>query len=132
MKYKNIDFLFSTDCNMACQYCYIKKDKKEMVSYNQKTREKILNGELKQNILNNLKEEHLSEVEGMGLWGAEPTMNAKYFYSFLDQMLEIFPNLNHLMFSTNSFLGYEYVKLFIEAVNDLAKKYNKSNFILHI
>lgn len=132
MKYRNIDFLFSTDCNMACQYCYIKKDKKEMVSYNQKTREKILNGELKRNILNNLKEEHLLEVEGMGLWGAEPTMNAKYFYSFLDQMLEIFPNLNRLMFSTNSFLGYEYIKLFIEAVNDLAKKYNKPNFNLHI
>lgn len=132
MKYKNIDFLFSTDCNMACQYCYIKKDKKEMVSYNQKTREKILNGELKQNILNNLKKEHLLEVEGMGLWGAEPTINAEYFYSFLDQMFEIFPNLNHLMFSTNSFLGYEYVKLFIKAVDNLSKKYNKPNFNLHI
>ena len=40
MIYNNIDFLFSTDCNMACQYCYIKKDKKEMSAYNLKTREK--------------------------------------------------------------------------------------------
>ena len=31
-----------------------------------------------------VKKEHLLEVEGMGLWGAEPTMNAKYFHSFLD------------------------------------------------
>lgn len=132
MQYKNIDFLFSTDCNMACQYCYIKKDKKEMVSYNQKTREKILNGELKQNVINSLGEVHLKEVQGIGLWGAEPTINAKYFYPFLDQMLEILPKLNYIMFSTNSFLGYDYIKLFIEAANELSKKYNKENFELHI
>lgn len=131
MQYKNIDFLFSTDCNMDCQYCYIKKDKKEMISYNQKTREKILNGELKQNIINTLGEKHLKEIVSIGLWGAEPTINAKYFESFLDQMLEIMPNLNYLMFSTNSFLGYEYIKLFINAIDGLSIKYNK-NLSLHI
>ena len=59
-------------------------------------------------------------------------MNAKYFESFLDQILEIMPNLNYLMFSTNSYLGYDYVKLFIEAIDKLSKKYNKKNFSLHI
>lgn len=132
MQYKNIDFLFSTDCNMACEYCYIKKDKKEMVSYNQKIREKILNGELKQNLLNNLNCKHYNEVETIGLWGAEPTINARFFNQFLDQMLEIFPNLNGIMFSTNSYLGYEYVKMFIDSVNELSKKYNKKDFDLHI
>lgn len=131
MQYQNIDFLFSTDCNMACQYCYIKKDKKEMSAYNLKTREKILNGELKQNVINSLGEVHLKEVVNMGLWGAEPTINAKYFYSFLDQMLEIMPNLKFLMFSTNSYLGYDYIKLFIDAINDLSEKYNKE-LKLHI
>ena len=76
MIYNNIDFLFSTDCNMACQYCYIKKDKKEMSAYNLKTREKILNGELKQNVINSLGETHLKEIKAIGLWGAEPTINA--------------------------------------------------------
>ena len=132
MKYKNIDFLFSTDCNMACKYCYIKKDKKEMSSYNLKTREKILNGELKQNVINSLNEKHLNEITSIGLWGAEPSINAKYFYPFLNQMLEIMPNLNHIMFSTNSFLGYDYIKLFIEAIDELSKKYNKNNFNLRI
>lgn len=83
MKYKTIDFLFSTDCNMACQYCYIEKNKKDMVSYNLKTREKILNGEVKKNLQNNLKP-YLNDILSIGLWGAEPTINAKYFYSFLD------------------------------------------------
>ena len=132
MQYKNIDFLFSTDCNMACKYCYIKKDKKEMSLYNFKTREKILNGELKQNIINNLGKTHLNEVMEIGLWGAEPTINAKYFYSFLNQMFEIMPNLNRLMFSTNSYLGYNYIKIFIESVDKLSKKYNKNNFDLRI
>lgn len=132
MQYKNIDFLFSTDCNMACKYCYIKKDKKEMSLYNFKTREKILNGELKQNVINSLGETHLNEIIEIGLWGAEPTINAKYFYSFLDQMLEIMPNLNRLMFSTNSYLGYDYIKIFIESVDKLSKKYNRNNFNLRI
>lgn len=131
MIYNNIDFLFSTDCNMACQYCYIKKDKKEMSAYNLKTREKILNGELKQNVINSLGKTHLKEIKAIGLWGAEPTINAKYFYSFLDQMLEIMPNLNYLMFSTNSYLGYNYIKLFIDVINDLSIKYNKK-LNLHI
>ena len=47
-------------------------------------------------------------------------------------MLEIMPNLNHLMFSTNSFLGYDYIKLFIESVDELTRKYNKNNFSLRI
>ena len=55
-----------------------------MSAYNLKTREKILNGELKQNVVNSLGETHLKEIKAIGLWGAEPTINAKYFYSFLD------------------------------------------------
>ena len=46
-------------------------------------------------------------------------------------MLEIMSNLNYLMFSTNSYLGYNYIKLFIDAINDLSIKYNKE-LNLHI
>jgi len=46
-------------------------------------------------------------------------------------MLEIMPNLNYLMFSTNSYLGYNYIKLFIDTINDLSIKYNKE-LNLHI
>lgn len=132
MEYKNIDFHFSSDCNMACEYCFIKKDKKEMAIYNKKTREKILNNELKQNILKNLTQEELIHFNSIGLWGAEPTINADLFETFLNQMLEIFPNIQQIMFSTNSFLGYNYVSKFIFAVNKIGQKYNKKNFKLTI
>lgn len=132
MEYKNIDFHFSSDCNMACEYCFIKKDKKEMAIYNKKTREKILNGELKQNILKNLAQNELIYFNTMGLWGAEPTINADLFETFLDQMLEIFPNIQEVMFSTNSFLGYNYISKFIFAVNKIGQKYNKKDFKLTI
>ena len=39
-------------------------------------------------------------------------------------MLEIMPNLQYLMFSTNSYLGYDYIKLFIDAINDLSENVN--------
>lgn len=47
INYQNIDFHFSSDCNMACEYCFIKKDKKEMSTYNKKIRKKILDKEIK-------------------------------------------------------------------------------------
>lgn len=47
-------------------------------------------------------------------------------------MLEIMPNLNSIMFSTNSFLGYNYIKIFIDTVDELSKKYNKKDFELNI
>ena len=86
MNYKFIHLLYvpTMACNMACKYCYIKKDKKEMSVYNLKTREKILNGELKQNVIKSLGKTHLTEISAIGLWGAEPSVNAKYFNSFLD------------------------------------------------
>ena len=132
MQYKNIDFHFSSDCNMACEYCFIKKDKKEMAIYNKKTREKILNRELKQNIIKNFTDDELKNITSIGLWGAEPTINADLFEIFLDQMFEIFPNVQSLMFSTNSFLGYNYVSKFIFGINKIAQKYNKENFNLNI
>jgi DNA repair photolyase len=33
-----ISIHFSSDCNMACKYCYIEKDKKCMASYNRDIR----------------------------------------------------------------------------------------------
>lgn len=132
MEYQNIDFHFSSDCNMACEYCFIKKDKKEMAIYNKKTRQKILNGELKQNLMKNFTEDELKNFVSIGLWGAEPTINADLFETFLEQMLEIFPNVQSLMFSTNSFLGYNYVSKFIFGVNKICQKYNKENFKLGI
>ena len=29
-----LSFHWSSDCNMACQYCFIKKDKELMMNYN--------------------------------------------------------------------------------------------------
>lgn len=95
---------WSSDCNMACQYCYIEKDKKAMASYNRQLREALADGTYVKNIKE--KFEHIREnIENLSLWGAEPTINGIFFKDTIYECLDFFPNANSLMFSTNALLG---------------------------
>lgn len=95
---------WSSDCNMACKYCYIDKDKRAMAGYNREIREALENGSFVENIKKTMQSRR-QEIEGISLWGAEPTINAKFFKTFIYDLLEYFPNANSIMFSTNALLG---------------------------
>lgn len=95
---------WSSDCNMACQYCYIDKDKHAMASHNRKIREALADGTFVKNIKE--KFDHVKDnIENLSLWGAEPTINGIYFKDTIYECLDFFPNVNSLMFSTNALLG---------------------------
>ena len=97
---------WSSDCNMACKYCYIDKDKKAMSSYNKQIREALKDG----TYINNIKDvcENVKDaVENLSLWGAEPTINGDLFQQTIYECLDFFPNVNSIMFSTNALLGAE-------------------------
>lgn len=99
---------FSSDCNMACKYCYIEKDKFCMADYNRKIREALKDGTFAKNIKNRLgciKE----QIFDISLWGAEPTINSKLFKDFIYELLDFFPNIDSFMFSTNALLGGELI-----------------------
>jgi hypothetical protein len=49
------------------------------------------------------------QIEDLSLWGAEPTINSKLFKNFIYELLDYFPNVNSLMFSTNALLGAELI-----------------------
>lgn len=99
-----ISIHFSSDCNMACKYCYIEKDKACMASYNRNIRESLKDGSFAQRV-----KEKFScikdQIEDLSLWGAEPTINSKLFKDFCYELLDFFPNARSLMFSTNALLG---------------------------
>lgn len=100
----SISIHWSSDCNMACKYCYIDKDKKAMASYNKEIRESLENGAF----INNIKRifaSHRNQIEHISLWGAEPTINGKYFKDFIYPLLDFFPNVITFMFSTNALVG---------------------------
>lgn len=95
---------FSSDCNIACKYCYIEKDKKCMASYNRDIRQSLEDGSFAAIIKQRL-ECIKDQIDDLSLWGAEPTINSKLFKNFIYELLDFFPNVHSLMFSTNAILG---------------------------
>ena len=128
-----ISIHFSSDCNMACKYCYIEKDKKCMAAYNRGIRQALEEGSFAAVI----KEKCASirpQIENLSLWGAEPTINSKLFKDFIYELLEYFPNVNSLMFSTNALLGADliYNDFFIPLMEFSEKDHRKFTFQLQL
>ena len=53
---------WSSDCNMACQYCYIEKDKKAMASYNRQLREALADGTYIKNIKEKVEDVYIYSI----------------------------------------------------------------------
>lgn len=99
---------FSSDCNMACKYCYIDKDKKCMAAYNREIRQALEDGSFAKVIIEKCGSQ-VDMIENISLWGAEPTINSKLFQNFIYELLDFFKNTDTLMFSTNALLGGELI-----------------------
>lgn len=99
-----LSFHWSSDCNMACQYCFIKKDKDLMSCYNSTIQQALEDGTFIKNVKNIMKDT-AKNIKVLELWGAEPTLNAKYFPAFIKEILDFFPNAKNVMFSTNALVG---------------------------
>lgn len=115
--YNNISLLFSANCNMKCKYCDVNNSNVDLRVYNNELRENIINGVYYQNIINNFG--HLkNEILDISLWGLEPTINIDLFDKIILPLLDYFVNCNHLMFSTNAFLGYEAIEDLIKSLDN--------------
>ena len=119
---------WSSDCNMACKYCYIDKDKPAMASLNREIRTALEDGSFVENVKTTL-EPIKNQVDSLALWGAEPTINGKYFENFISEMLDYFTNCSSLMFSTNALLGAQvlydqFLSPLMKKVESLKRKFN--------
>lgn len=112
----HIECIFVGSCNLSCEYCCIHKNPKEMHSYNNTIRKAIKDQTFQNNIKKQF-ETNKEHITGLSLWSGEPTLNADLAETFLEPLLDFFPNLTDFMFSTNAILGYEkgiapYIKFF--------------------
>lgn len=105
-QYTSVSMHWSSDCNIACSYCYIKKDKPCMAQLNKKICDSLKDG----SYLKNIKEKfmgHEFHIRSLALWGAEPTINGIYFKDFITEFLDHFPAVEAIFFSTNAKVGGE-------------------------
>ncbi len=121
-----LDIIFSRNCNMKCSYCYISKNSPDKLALdNNKIREAIINKSFFKNIIKYFNENNKHQIAILSLWGAEPTLNADLFKDFIFDLLTYFTNVNTIMFSTNSLLGFSALNKFISALNEYSKEYNR-------
>lgn len=120
----SIDLIYSGACNMACEYCYIHKDPQNMHDYNAKIRAAIKDGSYQRKIIEAFGDRK-EQVGHMGLWGAEPTLNAEYYKPFIYPLFDYFPNLSHVLISTNALLGINAIKQFLDATYEYAVAHDK-------
>lgn len=112
---------WSSDCNMACKYCYIDKDKKAMATLNREIRTALEDGSFVEAIKKTMSSRRY-ELENISLWGAEPTLNAKFFKDFIYDLFDYFPNVTSVMFSTNALLGADVLyNNFVEPLYEYAE-----------
>lgn len=128
--YSNISLNFSSDCPHACMYCTINKHKNIMKKNNEQIREDIISGEYARNIINRFHSKK-DIIDNISLWGMEPTVNADLFTKLVYPLLDYFPNVKEMMFSTNSWLGYNTLKYCIEGLDDYCRE-NSRDFHLEL
>ncbi len=95
----------AASCNLNCKYCYIPKSN-SMKSLNKKIVEEL--GQ--DNWLDNLENVYGRSLTHFGLWGAEPTLTLGKV-SF-EKLLERFPDLKEISFSTNLMANYKIIAKF--------------------
>ena len=129
----SLSFHWSSDCNMACKYCYIEKEKSCMASYNREIREALRDGSYAESV-KSIMASRQYEIENLSLWGAEPTINGDLFKNFIYELLDFFPNVNSFMFSTNALVGAEriYRDFFEPLINYANEHQRKMKFELQL
>lgn len=123
--YTNLSLYFSSDCNMACKYCQINKHKPCMAANNLIIREKMASGEFAQNIIKRFAPIK-DKITDISLWGMEPTINADLFRAAVFPLLDEYTNVTGIMFSTNSWLGYDRIYEFIHALDEYNVEHNRN------
>lgn len=100
----SVSLHWSSDCNMACKYCYIEKEKKCMASYNRAIRQALEDGSFVENV-KRVTASIRDAIDNISLWGAEPTINSQYWRPTFEALFDYYPNAKDVMFSTNALLG---------------------------
>lgn len=84
-------------CNLKCRYCYI--DKNPSLLEIDKILDKSFEGDYYFNFSKKIfEQDKLKEIQ---IWGGEPSLHLDRTFNTIKQMIEYYPNLTTIMFSSN-------------------------------
>jgi sulfatase maturation enzyme AslB (radical SAM superfamily) len=91
-----VEIVNAGKCNMNCAYCYIPKSE-QMNKLHEEVVEYLESGKW----LDDIEELYGDTLEVISPWGTEPTLTIDIFTKWMPQVLERFPNMKGLGFSSN-------------------------------
>jgi len=113
--------LFSSAvCPLKCKYCYIPKTNL-MKQLNQELIKELKIG----SFIVDLKEIYGENLEALGLWGAEPTITLKLIEKRIPELINNFPKIKTISFSTSLITNPDIILSFVKK---LAKENRKIDF----
>lgn len=104
-------------CNMACAYCYMPKTP-VMRRLHARVVDELRSGQW----VNSLKQVVGHRLEHLGFWGTEPTLVLDCLVPQVPSLLEAFPNLKTIGFSTNLLQRPEVICDFARALSAVTDK----------
>ena len=119
--YSVLNLLFSADCQLNCNYCYVVKQQADMKCYNAKLQEALQTGKFAEQIKNEFSD-CLYSFTDLSLWGGEPFINGKYLAPFVIDLFNHFKRMRSLDFSSNFALNSDIYKQYCLEMAELAKK----------
>lgn len=123
---KKIELITSTGCNLNCKYCFLHKNNTYNIE-NQKTLQAIKDGSFINNILKicNIYKYDRENVTDIAFWGGEPTIHFLEMENFFKELINIFPNISKIDYSTN-FIEWEKNLIFFKYLDKII---NHNTFI---
>ena len=122
--YSVLNLLFSADCQLNCNYCYVVKQKADMKCYNAELQQALQTGKFAEQIKNEFSD-CLYSFTDLSLWGGEPFINGKYLAPFVIDLFNHFKRMRSLDFSSNFALNSDVYKQFFEQLDSWAKENNE-------
>lgn len=124
--FKRIVFYSSETCNLNCKYCVLSKssNKDFHLKEQEKIKEAFLNGSYVSNFKKAFREYGINrgQIYRVELWGEEPTLTLNEFAQAFPEILNAFPNIRELFFSTNGAGDLNRIITLINTINESIEK----------
>jgi len=110
--------IFTTGwCNLNCNYCYIEKN-----DYLKELHKQLLEKLQSNTYITELKELYGDQLECLSLWGTEPMLSLQLITIKIPEIIQLFPKLKDISFSTNMILNPIILHEFIMKVAEQERK----------
>lgn len=116
-----LSLMTSLGCNLDCAYCHIAQARNEdSPRLQQETIKALQDGTFLQNtkkVLNRLGQSP-DQIRIFSFWGQEPTLTLHHITEHFEDWFKTYPNLENIMFSTNSMAYGERIVDFIKKIDE--------------